>query len=77
MKITPHRRMWEATPHSSNILHIEGACLLQCFFRFVVNSPDSGLPKSCTTFQLPIPFTPANNIGRQPSVKLPEHSKMK
>ena len=41
MKITPHGRMWEATPHRSNILHIEEACLLQCFFRFVVKSPDT------------------------------------
>ena len=76
MKITPHGRMWEATPHRCMILHIEEACLLQCFSRFVVKSPDSGLPKSCTTFQLPIPFPPANNIGRQPSMKLPGNSKM-
>ena len=40
MKITPHGRMWEATPHRCIILHIEEACLLKRFSRFVVKSPD-------------------------------------
>ncbi len=37
--------------------------------RSVVKSSDSGLPKSCTTFQTQMPFTPADSIGRAPSRK--------
>jgi len=60
-------------PHCNNFHDIEEARLLSCMFcvclRSVVKSSDSGLPKSCTTFQTQIPFTPADSIGRAPSHK--------
>ena len=37
--------------------------------RLVVKSSDSGLPKSCTTFQTHIPFTPAASIGKHLAAK--------
>jgi hypothetical protein len=60
-------------PHCNNIHDIEEARLLSCMFcvclRLVVKSSDSGLPKSCTTFQTQIPFTPADSIGKHLAAK--------
>ena len=53
-------------------------CLLQCLvcscLSLVVKSSDSGLAESCASLLRHIPFTPANNIGRDPVGKKNENT---